>query len=124
MNHRHLALLLLLLPLLPACKAAGPSDTVAREVNSAAAADPGDQGPGEPSFEAPAPLRQYVQEWLEIGLNEEQIRGKVTEGQEAGHFVAFALTDEDAQTLKDAGLSDEFVSWLKALDLPKSPAGP
>jgi hypothetical protein len=122
----HLAVVLLALSLLlPACKGAGPTDSVDHHVDTAPPKQaPDDRGPGLPPPEPAKPLRVHVSEWVEIGLSEEQIRAKITDGQGAGHLQATPLTEEDAEALKAAGASDELIGWLKALDLSAPPASP
>ncbi len=121
MKTPHLAFPLLALALLlPACKGAAPTESVDPHVDTA----PTKPGPEEPTPEPAKPLRVHVSEWVEIGLNEEQIRAKISDGQQAGHLLATPLTDEDAEALKAAGASDELIVWLKALDLSAPPASP
>lgn len=134
MNITHHCVLLLALSLMfSACKTAEPTDT-ADQPTATGADKPADAETHKPGAgweinsermpEPVQPLGKLVSEWIDLGLSEEQIRSKISEGQQAGHLHVTPLTNEATEKLKADGASDELITFLGELDLEGSPAEP
>ena len=117
---------LVLALLLPACRPAGSAPDTGEKPKDAAWTPPETTEKAPDQGSAPEPPRSvanHAAEWLEIGLTEEQIRAKITDGIENSHLgSATAMTDAEKEMLKKAGATDELVKFLSELDLPEAGA--
>jgi len=127
MKFSGIALLLLALALsLPSCRSAAPTASAEKPTGTAESRlnEGWETDTGKSQVEKPRSAATYVSEWLEGGLSEEQIRSKISEGMEDGHFTATAMTEADAEALKKAGISQGLITWMQGLDLPEADASP
>lgn len=113
--------------LVPACRPAAPSNTSEKPKDAAWTPPTTDakDGGGDVAPEPARSIANHAAEWIEIGLTEEQIRAKITDGIENKHLGgATAITDDEKEMLKKAGATDEMLAWLATLDLPEKGADP
>ncbi len=114
--------------MLPACRPAAPTNASDKPTDAAWTPPPADNTKSADANTAPDPpraLASHIAEWIEIGLTEEQIRAKATEGVENDQLGgATGLTDAEKEMLKKAGATDELITWAAALDLPEAAPAP
>lgn len=80
---------------------------------------PAKEAAEEPGAE-PASVASFVTEWQELGLTEDQIQFKLTDGLKNGHLPAISkATEEEIAAIKAAGGSDDLVAFLGELELPE-----
>ena len=74
----------------------------------------------QPPTAEPASVAAFVTEWQELGLTEDQIKFKLTDGLKNGHLPAISkATAEELAAIRTAGGSDGLIEFLGELDLPE-----
>ena len=84
------------------------------------------KGPMNPGQEnEQKPLTGHIIEWKSVGLTDDQIRRKIQEAAENPDLVpgTGAFTEDELEQLRNAGVSDDLISFFKGLEF-KGAAAP